>query len=279
MNKNLYKSQDDNAIRMSAFEKFEGETTFHHVAAKFVIQGQETYIVKGKKYVVKQGEYIIGNNEQLSEVLIMEKTLGLCVDISSKMITEILSTSYKNQDFEEFLLSDRFLINKYCAKHTNLGGSLGELARKILEKPDNSSLFSQELFYNLGEHIIIDQSAIFEQYSKLNFHKQWVNEENYRKMLCAKQYIDETFLENPNLDTLLCVANMSKYAFIRLFKIIFGLSPYQYTLNKRLEYAKNLLEKGEAIHYIALVTNFADTPTFSKAFKQLYGVSPSKLVK
>ncbi|MBC8883354.1 hypothetical protein H9X57_07655 [Flavobacterium piscinae] len=152
MKNNLYHDPQHNAVRVSEFERFEGETTFQHVAAKFVVSGQETYYVNGKKFQVKQGEYIIGNNNLLSEVTIQSKTKGLCVDISTDIISEIIQDKFDNTDLEEFMITDKFLVNKYHAQHTGLGHSLHQVANSLLNET-TPTLFTTELFYSIGEQI------------------------------------------------------------------------------------------------------------------------------
>jgi len=73
------------------------------------------------------------------------------------------------------------------------------------------------------------------------------------------------------------MVGMSKFSFIRLFKLSFGLSPYQYIRQKRLFRAESLFQKGKPIFEVAHETCFADTPLFSKAFKLHFGYSPSRM--
>jgi AraC-like DNA-binding protein len=278
MNKTVFSDAQENSLRLSEFDSFSGETSFRNLAAKFVVRGSETYILNGKKYRVNQGEYMIGNNDVLSEVIIREKTIGLCLDISNQVITEILDTLYDNPDLQEFMLSDKFLINKYNSQNSTLGHRLSELSH-VLVQPNSNNILSSEFFYSIGESIVVDQTLIFEQFSKLNFKKQIVHEEIFRNLLAAKTFIDEFFLEDLNLDQLVHVSFISKYAFIRLFKTTFGISPYQYVVQKRLVYARNCLQNGMIISDVAIKTGFADTPSFSKAFKKFFGIAPTKLQK
>ena len=274
-NKTLYKDDENNSLRISEVYQFNGEVSFSNVAAKFVIKGEETYIINNKKFQVKKGEYIIGSNNQLSEVSINDQTVGLCVDISNDIISEILETLFDNPDLEEFLLTDRFLINKYNSDHTNLGIKLNQLSRALWLQNKNGFL-STELFYSIGEHIVHDQAIVFEQLSKLNYKKQEVSEDVFRNLLNAKYYIDDCFLNPIHLEDLVGISHISKYAFIRLFKITFGITPYHYIIQKRLNYAKHKILKGAKVSDVAIETNFADAASFSKAFKAYFGLSPTK---
>lgn len=278
MNKDIYKDEEKNAIRISELNTYSGEVHFSNVAAKFVLEGKETYIVNNKKFQVNKGEYIIGNNNQLSEVNINQNTVGLCIDISNDIIAEIIETVFENPDLQEFLLTDNFLINKYNSERTNLGHKINQLSKELLTH-HNSGLLSNELFYSIGENIVHDQALIFEQLSRLNYKKQEVSEDVFRNLLNTKNYIDDCFLNSINIADLMSVSLISKYAFIRQFKQTFGITPYHYILQKRLNYAKQKLLAGSKIMDLAIETNFADTASFSKAFKAHFGMSPSKFCK
>jgi AraC family transcriptional regulator len=274
MNKTLFEDQHSNSIRISDFNLFHGETSFNNLAIKYVAKGSESYFVKNKKFLVQEGEFMIGNNDLSSEVKINERTLGLCIDISIDFMTEILNDFTDNIDFKTYILSENFLLNKYNSKNTKLGEDLKNMV-PIIFKNQHDVHLSQELFYTLGENLIQDQLKVFSQISKLSYKKKESNQDVFRNLLDSKQFIDDCFLNQIGVDDLLHISHLSKYAFIRLFKTTFGITPYQYILEKRLNYAKNLIIKGEKISETAYLTCFADTPSFSKAFKLHFGTSPT----
>lgn len=275
----LHTDSSANRVTLSEFQKYDGATQFDQVAAKFVLNGEETYHINERKYTVKKGEYIIGNGGQLAEVQMKELTAGLCVDISNEVIREVAALYFDQSDFLDFLLGDKFLVNKYKTKNTSLGMRLQSfgLHNLLNLKAPNKELFNEELFLSLGESIVMDQSTVFNELSKLDFKKRVVNEENYRKLLETKDFMDAHFLAEIDVASLTHTACMSKFNFIRLFKLTFGLSPYQYLLNKRLNFAKNQILSGEQVTDVAFQTGFANVAAFSKAFKSHFSVAPSKV--
>lgn len=282
MNRSIYKDELNNAIRISEISKIETEIPFNGFAVKYVVSGQETYYANDKKYIVREGEYIIGNNFTKGLVKINEKNpvLGICIDISPQIITEVASYYDLNgTELKEFLLSDQFFVNRYNIKNTSLGYTLNEINKKIKKGNLMNDLQEKELFYSLAESVITDQRFVFNHLNKMEFKKTNTNEEVLRGLLEAKGFIESHFTEDLSLDQISQQAGISKYHFIRLFKNTFGLSPYQYLKRFRLESAKMALLSGKNLKEIALELGYADLAAFSKAFKQNFGYSPTKFSK
>ena len=89
--------------------------------------------------------------------------------------------------------------------------------------------------------------------------------------------MEENFLQNPTMNEVAKYGNMSSFHFFRSFKQAFGITPYKYLLNKRLEFSKTLLLKKISAGEVGKSCGFADIFTFSKAFKRRYGISPSRM--
>jgi AraC-like DNA-binding protein len=282
MNQTIYQDGSKNAIRFSEFNKLEAETPFTGLGIKYVASGEETYLANDKKFSVKEGEYIIGNDFTSSIVKIdHEKPVqGLCIDISSEIISEVADYYDLNgADLTEFLLSDQFFVNRYNIKNTTLGYSLVEINQSVKSGNFNNQFLKEELFYSLAESIITDQRFIFNHLNKMDFKKVNTNEEVFRLLLKAKELLDLHAMKNLSLEEISAGAGISKYHFIRLFKTVFGISPYQYQIRRRLENAKIELLNGVSILDTAFAHGYADLATFSKAFKQAFGQSPSQFMK
>ncbi len=282
INRTVYSDSDKNEIRFSQMKKIESEVPFAGLGVKYVASGEEVYFANNKKYVVKQGEYIIGNDFTKSFVKIdqPDEVQGLCIDISPDIISEVADYhDLSGSDLKEFLLSDQLFVNRYNAKNTCLGYSLSEINARIKTGSFDNHLQHSELFYSLAESIITDQRFVFDHLSKMNFKKAITNEEVFRSLLQAKELMDIHLNDNLSLEAITKHSGISKYHFIRLFKNTFGVSPYQYQKMKRLDSAKILLGAGNSIFDVALMLGYADVPTFTKAFKQVFGLTPGSFRK
>ena len=282
MNKTIFRDGTRNAIRFSEFTKIDAETPFAGIGVKYVASGVEEYIANNRRFVVREGEYIIGNDFTSTIVHIDQKQTvqGLCIDISPDIVNEVAEYHDLNHsDLKEFLLSDQFFVNRYNVKNTSLGYSLVELNQKIKSGDGLNDFLQEELFYSLAESIITDQRFVFHHLNKMNFKKARTNEDVFRQLLKGKDLIDEHCSENISLAKICSGAGISRYHFIRLFKNIFGISPYQYQKRKRLDSAKTGLIHGCSVSEVALSCGYPDASSFSKAFKQVFGQYPGSFAR
>jgi len=280
MNQTIYSDDNHNEIRFSEIKKIESDVAFKGLGIKYVASGEETYYANGKKFMVREGEYIIGNDFTKSIVQINQEKVveGICIDISTQIVSDVAEYyDLQASNLKEFLLSDQFFVNRYNVKNTSIGYSLSEINKKIKNGSFANSLQEQELFYSLAESIITDQRFIFDHLNNLDFKKNITNEEVFRSILQAKNFIDEHITENLSLDEISLNIGISKYHFIRVFKQAFGVSPYQYQKRIRLDRAKLDITKGISILETAIKYGFSDVPTFSKAFKQQFNLTPGAI--
>jgi AraC-like DNA-binding protein len=282
MNLTVYKDQDKNAIRFSNILKIKAEVPFGGLGVKYVASGEEVYYANGKKYTVKEGEYIIGNDFTHSVVHI-DKSVpvqGLCIDISPQIISEVaLYHDVNGSDLREFLLSDQFFVNRYNVKNTSLGYTLNDINTRIKAGAFRNDLHQNELFYSLAESIITDQRFVFDHLSKMSFKKEVTNEEVFRAMLNAKAHMDAHIMDNLSLEELSKQIGISKYHFLRVFKNTFGISPYQYQKRMRLLQARQELMLGHDILETAIRYGYFNVQSFTKALKSTFGKTPGTIKK
>lgn len=88
-------------------------------------------------------------------------------------------------------------------------------------------------------------------------------------------FVEAKLAEDLRLSTLAGLIELSPYHFARAFKQSFGQSPHRYHVGRRIERAKALLaEQTQSITEIAQTIGFAETSSFSSAFRKLTGLSP-----
>ncbi|WP_124981421.1 AraC family transcriptional regulator [Nonlabens xiamenensis] len=91
------------------------------------------------------------------------------------------------------------------------------------------------------------------------------------------EYIDENLGEDLNLEVLAGQAYFSPYHFHRIFKFMTDMTLNDYVTKRRMEKsAADLLHRDTPVGELAHTYGFADSTSFSKAFKNYFNISPTQ---
>ena len=101
-----------------------------------------------------------------------------------------------------------------------------------------------------------------------------------RNIALLKEYLDNNIGEHLSLEKCVEITYLSVSQTIRSFHNAYGMTPYEYLNQRRINTAKLLLRNSTlSIEEIATQTGFTDHNYFSKYFKKKVGVSPSRFRK
>lgn len=90
-----------------------------------------------------------------------------------------------------------------------------------------------------------------------------------------KNYMDSHYQEPLSLDDLAKLAHLNKYYLSHMFSDVYGISPINYLLERRIIHSKELLRNSTfSITQIAHMTGFSSSNYFSQAFKKYTGNTP-----
>ena len=90
-----------------------------------------------------------------------------------------------------------------------------------------------------------------------------------------KDYLDINAISDFRMENLCEYVSKSESHIIRVFKKAYGITPYTYVINKKINHAKDLLiNTNLSIKQISLNLHFADEFYFSNVFKSKIGISP-----
>ncbi len=100
--------------------------------------------------------------------------------------------------------------------------------------------------------------------------------EDISRFASVFEYIEENLGGNISLDELAALVNLSPSRFSHAFKVAYGVAPYRYILERRIEKAKALLCNSVAtIAAISEDVGFSSQGRFSRVFTQYTGTTPS----
>ena len=89
------------------------------------------------------------------------------------------------------------------------------------------------------------------------------------------EYIEEHVAESVLLSRLAEVVQLSPFHFSRAFKQSFGVPPLRYLASRRIKRAKDLLAGDATVTQVGLAVGFAETSSFTTAFRKHVGMTPT----
>ncbi len=95
-----------------------------------------------------------------------------------------------------------------------------------------------------------------------------------------KDMLDESLYGKTDIGDIASALYVSKSSVYREFQRYYGMSPYRYVLNQKIEIAKSMLVRTSyTVAEIAAILNFTDQFYFSNLFKKKTGLSPNSYRK
>ena len=159
------------------------------------------------------------------------------------------------------------------AVFNELCGKLCEMSKE--DRPDK--LLFEERLTDLLVWLLKQHRHILQAVDRMPAAKPSTRHELYKRLSYSLDYIHSGFTGAIGLEELSATAFLSKYHFLRLFKLTFGLSPHQYIQKLRLEKASQLLKHSPLpVGDIADALGFENSQSFSRLFFQRTGMYPSR---
>lgn len=136
----------------------------------------------------------------------------------------------------------------------------------------------EEMLADLLMIILRGDSQLKKIVDQLPVIKNSTRREILQRMLNATDYIYAFYDQSLSLEELAAAACLSKFHFLRLFKMAFGKTPHQFVNDVRVRRAQELLQHASLeIHEIASRVGFRDASSFSRVFFHQTGMYPTTL--
>ena len=188
--------------------------------------------------------------------------------IQEEVFLEKCSFSLKNQKL--------LFLNNYNVDDETIKGIMELFLIEAKANGRNGNAYLNNLLSLLATHYVQNYS----NYVDLQSERAALSRFDKNQLAKVDSYIFDNMANNISVDELADLLNYSKFYFLREFKKLVGITPYQYLMDKRLEQAKVLLSKAKIdIAAISLELGFNDQPHFTRAFKKQFGVTPGQFQK
>lgn len=215
------------------------------------IKGNVTYNLSNRIVETKEGDIIFSPKGS-------SYTYETASDTKSEYTSINFDAYIENPHFMRFSsegFADYFQICNHFSETWKIGGVHGRY--KCLS-----------MFYSLLSYL-----AFLENVEYRNLH-------SFRIIEPAISYMTEHMYDSDlNVDSLHLLCGISNTYFRKLFHSRFAATPKNYITQKRLSHAKEVLESGDfaSVAEVANSVGYNDPLYFSRAFKEKYGTSPSKI--
>lgn len=98
----------------------------------------------------------------------------------------------------------------------------------------------------------------------------------FRRLCRARDLLAGTSLQPQSIKFAAREAGMSPFHFIRQFRSVFGVTPHQYRIDRRIDHAKQLLALGQcSVTETCMEVGMSSLGSFSDLFLQRVGMAPS----
>ncbi|MDF2673327.1 MAG: AraC-family transcriptional regulator [Clostridiales bacterium] len=255
-------------------QKYTEYELHYHEFNKIIIfiSGNVTYLIEGKAYKLKPWDILFVSSNEIHMPVIDPnqpyERIGIWVN--SKFLEK-----YSTQESNLFTCFQITSKHKFNLLRMNIS-MLKKLKEKLAELEDaykNESFGSQVLKNSLALELIIYFNRLVLENDNIKKHVEIQNDKSIDSIL---SFINDNLNSDLSIDKLSKVFYVSRYYLMHKFKMNTGYTVHNYIIQKRLIMANSLMMKGKTLTEACAESGFGDYSSFVRAFKNAYGLSPSK---
>jgi len=247
------------------------------------LDGTSRCKVDGRTVVIDEDNYFISNRFQSYTLEIENErpTETFNIHIGEYFSEQLLASAMNSSD--TLLNQGKQLEVPTVAFHNKLyrrDDRFNRLIKDLQQSQQKGSvdkLLFEEKLAALLMHLLQQHRNVLEEIARMPPLKPSTKLELYKRLAQATDFIHASYQEQPQLEGMANAACLSKFHFLRLFKQVYHISPYQYLQQLRIQKAQQLLQ-GSAMSVldIADALGFENSNSFSRLFLQHKGMYPSQ---
>ncbi|WP_286311318.1 AraC family transcriptional regulator [Romboutsia ilealis] len=245
----------------------------HHDFSKIVIliDGDLTYYIEGKAYILKPWDILFINKNEIHKPVINPNKYYERIVI---WLNPDFMAKYAQGNNNLLKCFEVAIKNNYNLLRLNIKSI--EIIKNIIQdiqSCDNSNEFGSEI---LKESLFVQLMVLMNRLFLNSDKNRDLEDIQYDKTIeGVLNYINSNLENDLSIDTIASNFFISKYYLMRKFKSQIGSSIHNYIIQKRLILAKSLISEGLTMSNVCSKCGFNDYSSFVRAFKKVYGVSPS----
>ena len=248
------------------------------------LSGESLCKVNHHTFRIRPGQYFVSNQEQEYTLTIEapEPTETFNIHLGEQLATEVLDGLVRpahkiiEQGGRSASIDKVEFLNKLYPQDPNFQQIIREIYQ-CHKAGLADALYMEEQYFRLMICLLQAHYQVMKEVEKLPSIRTATKVELYKRLSYALDYLHSQEGGNLNLEEMAGVACLSKFHFLRLFKLAFKLSPYQYQQKIRLDKAMSLLRNTRIpVQEVAHMLGFENANSFSRLFYQRLKVYPSQ---
>lgn len=245
----------------------------HHDFSKIVIliDGDLTYYIEGKAYTLKPWDILFVNKNEIHKPVVNPDKYYERIVI---WLNPDFMAKYAQGNNDLLKCFEVAIKNNYNLLRLNMKSI--EVIKNLIQdiqSCNNSNEFGSEI---LKESLFVQLMVLMNRLFLNSDKNRDIEDIQYDKTIeGVLNYINSNLENDLSIDTIASEFFISKYYLMRKFKNQIGSSIHNYVVQKRLILARSLISDGLSMSSVCSRCGFNDYSSFVRAFKKVYGVSPS----
>ena len=245
----------------------------HHDFSKIVIliDGDLTYYIEGKAYILKPWDILFVNKNEIHKPVVNPDKYYERIVI---WLNPDFMAKYAQGNNDLLKCFEVAIKNNYNLLRLNMKSI--EIIKNLIQdiqNCNNSNEFGSEI---LKESLFVQLMVLMNRLFLNSDKNRDIEDIQYDKTIeGVLNYINSNLENDLSIDTIASEFFISKYYLMRKFKNQIGSSIHNYVVQKRLILARSLISDGLSMSSVCSRCGFNDYSSFVRAFKKIYGVSPS----
>jgi AraC family transcriptional regulator len=249
-----------------------------------VFSGIETFVIGSRTINLYPGNFLVINEGTLYSRFVNSSipVISFSVHYDAGYIDKFIRDLKRRKDGSLFMPykteenRDIILIDSIYHLRGDMECNLMHLKKHADRGMDDQFMINQYLHHLLLNYCQIYNEELYRKAFQLNMSaKIETKMDVLRRITMAKDFIISNHERNISLQDISGIACLSVSHLIRLFRIIFNRSPYQFLTHVRLERAKYYLANTRiSIQEIVSLVGFENPSSFIRLFRNAYHTTP-----
>ena len=245
----------------------------HHDFSKIVIliDGDLTYYIEGKAYILKPWDILFVNKNEIHKPVVNPNKYyeRIVIWLNPDFMAKYAQGNNNLLKCFEVAIKNNYNLLRLNMKSIDI---IKNLIQDI-QNCNNSNEFGSEI---LKESLFVQLMVLMNRLFLNSDKNRDIEDIQYDKTIeGVLNYINSNLENDLSIDTIASEFFISKYYLMRKFKNQIGSSIHNYVVRKRLILARSLISDGLSMSSVCSRCGFNDYSSFVRAFKKVYGVSPS----